>query len=395
MGASTPFLELPPEKSWQRLLHVPSGQRLCLLSASTFSREGGIQRVTQMVLRILRELVPEAPLDLLTLHDARDQLPHGHADGNGHPQKLQFQPFGSTRLPFAAAALRQLVHGRPRLAISDHAHLAVLPWLARMVRRFAFVSFVYHAELKTLGPLRRRALRRSDLIIAISEFAAREARHILGDNVRPIVCPLGLHPEYEDWARACTVPPEFMRQRRCVLIVGRMADQQRDKGHEALIRAFPTVVRCFPDALLVIVGRGADKTRLKHLVSHLGLDSYIHFAGYVPDQLLPAYYEAARIFAMPSYAEGFGLVYLEAMYHALPCIAGNQDAAREVVLDQETGLLVQPGNVQDLEGALIRLLSDPKTALQYGAAGRARLEQHFTFARFAERLSKLLSPLLA
>lgn len=393
MGASSPFLELPAETPGRLMRMHESQARLGLLSSSTFSHEGGIQRVTQMVLRVLHDLCPRAHLDLLTLHDALNQeVPAMLLEDS--PRALKFQPFESARLTFASAALRYLLYSRPDLVVSDHAHLAVLPWLARLVRRFAFVSFVYHAELQTLGPLRRRALRRSDLIIAISEFAAQETQRVLGEGVQPVVCPLGLQPEYEEWARDASGIPEAMRNRRCVLIVGRMAGPERDKGHESLIRAFTTVARCFPDALLVIVGRGADKTRLTHLVNQLGLDSNIHFAGYVPDRQLPAYYEAAQVFAMPSYAEGFGLVYLEAMFHGRPCIAGNQDAAREVVLDQETGLLVQPGNVQDLEGALIRLLSDPETAARFGAAGRRRWEQHFTFARFAERLSKLLSPMI-
>ena len=62
---------------------------------------------------------------------------------------------------------------------------------------------------------------------------------------------------------------------------------------------------------------------------------------------------------MPSQAEGFGLVYLEAMYHGKACIAGNADAAGEVVLDDETGLLVEPGNVAQVRDAVLRLLLDP------------------------------------
>jgi phosphatidyl-myo-inositol dimannoside synthase len=123
----------------------------------------------------------------------------------------------------------------------------------------------------------------------------------------------------------------------------------------------------------------------------LGVAAQVHFAGFVPDEELPSYYEAAEVFAMPSFSEGFGLVYLEAMYHGKPCIAGNRDGAHEVVSDGQTGILVEPGNVQQIQDALLRLLLDRETAQQMGTAGRQRLQRCFTYEQFATRLTKLLS----
>jgi phosphatidylinositol alpha-1,6-mannosyltransferase len=156
----------------------------------------------------------------------------------------------------------------------------------------------------------------------------------------------------------------------------------------------PGVAKKVPSALLVIVGRGGDELRLRQLTRQLGLEEYVHFAGFVPDAELPAYYQAAEIFAMPSFAEGFGLVYLEAMHHGKPCIAGNQDASGEVIADGKTGLLVEPGNVGQVEAALLRLLENPQLAKKLGAAGRVRLEKHFTYEEFGKRLGKLLSRFL-
>jgi glycosyltransferase involved in cell wall biosynthesis len=234
-------------------------------------------------------------------------------------------------------------------------------------------------------------MRRCDLIIAISEFAAREVRRVLGPDCPPVVvCHLGLNPEYADLAaaRQTLIPP--LCGRRNILIVGRMADPTRDKGHEALIRALRAVASCVPNVQLVIVGRGGDEMRFRQLVAELELEDLVHFAGCVPDSELPAYYEAAEVFAMPSYAEGFGLVYLEAMFHRKPCIAGNRDGASEVVLEGETGLLVEPGNVSDLEEALLRLMLDPKWARRLGASGRARLDHQFTYEEFAQRFRDAL-----
>jgi phosphatidylinositol alpha-1,6-mannosyltransferase len=290
--------------------------------------------------------------------------------------------------------MRCIVARRPRLVISDHAHLGVLPWAARSLTGCRVISFVYHAELPTLGPVRRHALSRSDLIIAISEFAAKEAHRVLGAECPLAICPLGLPPDYVEWTDGAHLTPPFLSERRVILIVGRMADSTRDKGHEALIRAMSGVAQRTPSALLVIVGRGGDELRLRQLTRQLGLDQHVHFAGFVPDAELPAYYEAAEIFAMPSFAEGFGLVYLEAMYHGKPCIAGSRDASAEVIADGKTGLLVEPGNVAQIEIALLRLLENPEFARTLGIAGRARLDKNFTYEQFGNRLGKLLSRFL-
>jgi phosphatidyl-myo-inositol dimannoside synthase len=85
-------------------------------------------------------------------------------------------------------------------------------------------------------------------------------------------------------------------------------------------------------------------------------------------------------------------VYLEAMFHAKPCLAGNRDAAGEVVKDGETGLLVTPGNVAEVQAALLQMLSKPEWARQLGANGRVRLEQNFTYKCFSARLLKILEP---
>jgi phosphatidylinositol alpha-1,6-mannosyltransferase len=253
------------------------------------------------------------------------------------------------------------------------------------------VCFVPYAELYTLGLLRRRTLRRADLLIAVSEFTAQATRRVLGSQCPVQVCHLGLHPEYSRWAERPKPTPPALVGRRPVLIVGRMADAKRDKGHEALIRAVPVIAKHVPDYLLVLVGRGEDEPRLRSLSVELGVAAQVHFAGFVPDEELPPYYEAAEVFAMPSTSEGFGLVYLEAMYHGKPCIAGDRDGAREVVSDGETGILVEPGNVQQIQEALLRLLLDRQAAQTMGAAGRLRLQKCFTYEQFAARLTKLLS----
>jgi glycosyltransferase involved in cell wall biosynthesis len=113
--------------------------------------------------------------------------------------------------------------------------------------------------------------------------------------------------------------------------------------------------------------------------------------GYLPDAALRAVLRHAAVFAMPSRGEGFGLVYLEAMRAGIPCLGSRDDAAADVIVDGETGLLVPRQDTDAIAGAIARLLTDEPMRLRLGEAGRRRYENVFTYPRFRARLAGLLA----
>jgi phosphatidylinositol alpha-1,6-mannosyltransferase len=181
---------------------------------------------------------------------------------------------------------------------------------------------------------------------------------------------------------------------KSILIVGRLASDERYKGHDELIQIMPEVLQQCPDAQLVIAGTGDDVARLKASAQALGVGNSVIFAGFVSDVMLHALYQQCRVFAMPSKGEGFGLVYLEAMKASKPCLALCDTAAAEVIADGETGLLVNAGDLKGLQEALTRLLTDDTLATQLGEAGRERLETHFSVDAFNSRFHLSLTRLL-
>jgi phosphatidylinositol alpha-1,6-mannosyltransferase len=94
---------------------------------------------------------------------------------------------------------------------------------------------------------------------------------------------------------------------------------------------------------------------------------------------------------MPSRGEGFGLVYLQAMRAAIPCLGSRDDAAADVIVDGETGLLVPRQDPDAIAGALVRLLADDTRRRRMGEAGRRRFENTFTYPRFRARLAGILA----
>src|SRR5262249_17932435 len=197
-------------------------------------------------------------------------------------------------------------------------------------------------------------------IVAVSAFS-RDRFHAANptvDRSRVDVCHLGLAAGLSTTAPGDPVPS--------ALIVGRMASDERYKGHDLLIELWPEVTAAVPGAVLRIVGDGDDRTRLQSKAASLNARGAILFLGRVDDASLAREYERCTAVVMPSRGEGFGLVFIEAMRAGRGCIGGHGSAS-EIIVDGETGFVVDPGDRVELRRAIVRMLSDrPGSAAKGG-----------------------------
>jgi glycosyltransferase involved in cell wall biosynthesis len=115
----------------------------------------------------------------------------------------------------------------------------------------------------------------------------------------------------------------------------------------------------------------------------------------VSDEELVELYKSCDIFLMPSRQEGFGIVFLEAMAFKKPVIGGNHGGTPEVILDNETGFLVEHGDVDGLADRIAILLRDPELCKRMGEAGRRRVEENYTFEPLRRKLMDLFAQLEA
>lgn len=271
-------------------------------------------------------------------------------------------------------------------------HVGVAEAQARIPHalRRPYAVFVHGGEAwdETMAPSRRRALAGATVRIANSAHTAARVQAAHPETAIAEVCPLALLPEQESGSVDGALVGSMTA--RTIVIAGRMNADARYKGHDELLDAWPAVLARRPDARLAIVGRGDDAKRLETKATRLGLAASVRFTGLVSDATLDAMLARAGAFALPGRAEGFGLGYLRAMRAAIPCIAGTDDAAHEVVSDGTTGVLVQPDDGEALAGALIGVLGDTVRRREMGEAGRTRFEAHFGFERFRERLGEIM-----
>lgn len=164
------------------------------------------------------------------------------------------------------------------------------------------------------------------------------------------------------------------------------------KGHEELIHAMPLVLRDFPNAKLLLIGKGwgpkgeQTEAELRDMVRLAGLEDSIIFTGYRTD--IAAVYRGLDVSVQASLNDNLGGT-VESLLMARPTVATRVGGLVDAVKDGETGVLVAPGDPQDLARGILKLLRDPAEGARLGAAGRAWMLDRFTLATTAAGLAGL------
>jgi glycosyltransferase involved in cell wall biosynthesis len=130
---------------------------------------------------------------------------------------------------------------------------------------------------------------------------------------------------------------------------------------------------------LIIAGDGPERWVLERQAAELNLTGVVDFVGWVSPDKVPELINAATIVIIPSRWEGLPLVALEAASMARPIVATQISGLSEIVLHQQTGLLVDPEDTVGLAGAIALLLIHPEQAAQMGRAGRSRVQELFSW----------------
>ncbi len=262
----------------------------------------------------------------------------------------------------------------------------------RLLSRLAgvpYAVFVHGADLADFhdrvpwGGLARWTIAGADAVIANSRFTAGLIERLApGAARRIVVLPIGV----ESQAPAETGTVEALRERYrlgrgpVLLSVSRLVAM---KGHDVVLRALPELLRAVPGLHYLIVGEGPHRPALEALARAHGVAARVVFAGRVPAAELPAHFQLATLFVQLSRhtgrydgLEGFGISFLEAASHGLPCIAGRSGGVPEAVLDGETGLLVEPEDGAAFGAAAARLLADPRERQRMGESARRWAAAH-------------------
>jgi phosphatidylinositol alpha-1,6-mannosyltransferase len=234
--------------------------------------------------------------------------------------------------------------------------------------------------------LSRTLLRRADLFVSNSEYTWTRflSQNPVYRNAKHRTVHLGVGKPLQG-----TVPSP--RQPPAVLMIARLARSEDYKGHRETIAAWPQVRQQIANAELWIVGDGDLRPDLEAMVRLQRQSHNIRFFGRVVEDEKTKLLGQCSCLALPSRAEGFGLVYLEAMRMGRPCLVSTLDAGREVVNPPEAGLSVDLCDTAALSTALCRLLTSGQEWRQWSEQARRRYEAHFTAVHFQQRLVEALN----
>ena len=176
---------------------------------------------------------------------------------------------------------------------------------------------------------------------------------------------------------------------RLVMTAGRL---HRQKGFDCLIHAMAVVHAAYPRVKLLILGEGEEENNLKKLARSLELIDTIQFMGLRPD--VDRLLHCIDLFVLPSRWEGLPNAVLEAMAAGKPVVATEVGGIPELVVQGVTGVIVPPQDVHALAEAIKALLSDEPRALTMGAAGRERVQRHFSIDAMIAKTEALYQELL-
>ncbi len=295
------------------------------------------------------------------------------------------------------AALACLLAGSKRYGITLFcaAHgreLLLNPWShVPLISRFPGVSSLYPR-------LRDRVLQSVDTFFPVSRYTGTLLKDAGVAEGRIRVHGNGTDPRRFFPEDASDLRMQLgASSRPVVLSICRLVER---KGIDTLIRSIIAVRRLFPDIFCLIGGDGPDRQRLEELVDRLNLDRHVRFCGRISYSELRSYYNVCDVFAMPAReqipdVEGFGIVFLEASACGKPVIGTRTGGIPDAVIDQSTGILINPDDPDECAEALIQILSDAQLARRLGRSGVNHVARTANWNSVATALIEDMRPGLA
>jgi phosphatidylinositol alpha-1,6-mannosyltransferase len=351
---------------------------------------GGIQLLCERLVRHSR-----LDYEVLTLG-----VPDVSRGSSAAPRATRTPRLGSHRgaiMALNAITISRALALRPDAVLSGHIVTGPAALIVQRLLGAPAVQYLYGKELAGRTGLARFVTERARASVAISSHTRRQALALgaPADRVHlilPGVDPPADRPPRSDRSDASDRSPT-------VITVARLED--RYKGFDVMLEALPLVRARVPSVRWVVVGDGSLRGELRAMADARGVAGSVTFTGPLDDEARDDWLERADVFAMPSRlmpggvgGEGFGIVYLEAGAHGLPCVAGELGGSADAVVDGETGLTVDATDHVAVAGAIVKLLLDPELRKRLGEAGRTRAAR-LGWARMAAEVDDLVERVVA
>ena len=280
------------------------------------------------------------------------------------------------------------------MVILSHINLMIVGWLIKKVSpRTKLVLLAHGIEIwYPLHGFQKKMLRNCDTILAVSNYTRNklsevhgvpeEKSFVLNNCLDPFLPLPSLHKKNETLLEKYG----FTKDDFILMTLTRLSSKERYKGYDKVIGAVAKLKSAYPHIKYLIAG-SYDKTEkifIDKLIKKSGLQNNVVMPGYIKDEELEEHFILSDLYVMPSRKEGFGIVFIEAMYYGLPVIAGNMDGSSDALLHGKLGQLVNPDSVEEIANAISNILKNKPSYIP----DRKLLIQHFSYETYKNNLER-------
>lgn len=230
-----------------------------------------------------------------------------------------------------------------------------------------------------------KAINSSKKTVVVSSKLKKTGENLLKINKEKIaVVSNGIN--LEDIFNGKSILLEKYKKRKIILSVSHL---KKSKGIQLNLKAISKNIKKYNNLFYIIVGSGKEKGELEEFSKQLCIQNNVEFVGEIPHKKVMEYMSICDIFSLPSYNEGFGVVYLEAMANGKPVIACQGEGIDGIIKDKETGILVKPKDVDSLVKAMDYLLSNSDEARAIGKRACKLVLENYSWEKSAEKIIKV------
>lgn len=254
-----------------------------------------------------------------------------------------------------------------------------IAWAVALIKRKPYIVTLHGSDMVFAGKyswvrwFTKLCLNNAKKVIAVSHALANDCRKMgIKDELIEVI-PNGVDTDF--------FVPGFLPKKNTLLYVGSLTN---GKGVNYLIESMPIVWNCYPDVDLIITGDGPQRISWLELSEKFNKNK-IHFTGTKNREEIRLELQQSKILVLPSLHEGFGVVLIEALACGTPCIASRVGGIPDI-LNENVGILVNPGNANDLADAILQLLSDQAIYDQMRVSARKHAVEHFGWQITSQKL---------
>jgi glycosyltransferase involved in cell wall biosynthesis len=289
---------------------------------------------------------------------------------------------------------RRILKGQFDLIHAQYANAtASFAMLASMLTKIQYIITTHATDLFVKPELLSEKFKRARLVITCTKYNQEYIREkyplVNAENVHVIYHGLNVNAFQMSF-------PRRVQKHPVLLSIGRLVPK---KGFRHLLRACKILKEREIPFACTIIGDGPDRGQLELYVRLNQLTDFVSFVGAIPPTQVRDYYEGANIFVLPCVIDSSGdrdgipNVIAEAMAMELPVISTTISGIPEIVINGETGILVDPNEIDLLVDAVLDLSKNPEKALQMGRKGRERILNVFDMNNHFQELATLLQKL--